>query len=222
MSTNSLVSTTKLGEYFAKLPVCKADRTNQIFFQNCFLFTVDAAGLSDHFENRLTRMTSEPTEPTVIDPTKEEKETIKQYPLTKHIQKSKQAVIKQGITSVIPDLLFLKVKKEKTARKIQNKVTAEYEKKSKIVIVDLWRKLQDKKCSEGEDVKAHLTKLQTIQEGLIAMEPDPNNEKFVAIVLESLPALYEIYLSTLTSAVTLLGKTLNPDVKPDNEFWQYK
>jgi len=54
------------------------------------------------------------------------------------------------------------------------------------------------------------------------MEPDPNNEKFVAIVLESLPALYEIYLSTLTSAVTLLGKTLNPDVKPDNEFWQYK
>jgi len=93
-----------------------------------------------------------------------------------------------------------------------NKVKAEYEKKSKIITVDIWRKLQDEKYPEGEDVKAHLMKLQTIQEGLIAMGADPRDKNFVVIVLGSLPISYETYLLALTGAATLLGKTLNPDI----------
>ena len=152
------MSTTKLGEYFAKLPACKANGTNQIFFQDHFLFAVNAASLSDHFNDGPTGTTSEPTEPQVADPTNltaKEKEAIKQYILTRHIWKSEQAVIKQGVASVIPDLLFLKVKEEKTAREMWNKVKAEYEKKSKIVTVNIQRKLQDEKYPEGEDVKCY-------------------------------------------------------------------
>jgi len=93
-----------------------------------------------------------------------------------------------------------------------NKVKAEYEKKSKMVTVDMRRKLQDEKCPEGGDVKAHLMKLQTIREGLIAMGADPGDENFVAIVLGSLPTSYETYLSALTGTATLLGKTLDPDI----------
>jgi len=215
MSTNSLVSTTKLGEYFAKLPACKANGTNWIFFQDCFLFAVNAAGLSDHFDDGPTGTTSEPTKPQVANPTNltaEEKEAIKQYPLTRRIWKSEQAVIKQGIASVIPDSLFLKVKGEKTAREMWNKVKAEYEKKSKMVTVDMRRKLQDEKCPEGGDVKAHLMKLQTIREGLITMGADLRDENFVAIVLGSLPTSYKTYLSVLTGAATLLGKALDPDI----------
>lgn len=125
--------------------------------------------------------------------------------------KSEQAVIKQGIASVIPDSLFLKVKGEKTAKGMWEKVKAEYEKKSKMVPVDLRRKLQDKRCAEGGDVKAHPTKLQSIREDLIAMSADPGDENFVAIVLGSLPATFETYLSALTGVATLLGKTLDPD-----------
>ena len=140
MSTNSLVSTTKLGEYFAKLPVYKADGTNWIFFRDCFLFAVDTAGLSDHFDDGPTGTTSEPTEPQVADPTNltaKEKKAIKQYSLTRRIWKSEQAVIKQRIASVIPDSLFLKVKREKTIKEMWNKVKTEYKKKSKIVTVDM-------------------------------------------------------------------------------------
>ncbi|KAF8211154.1 hypothetical protein K438DRAFT_2010757 [Mycena galopus ATCC 62051] len=50
MSTNTLSSTAKLGKYFAKLPSCKADGTNWVFFRDCFLFALDAAGLGDHFD----------------------------------------------------------------------------------------------------------------------------------------------------------------------------
>jgi hypothetical protein len=50
MSTNTFSSTAKLGEYFAKLPACKADGTNWVFFRDRFLFALDTAGLSKHFD----------------------------------------------------------------------------------------------------------------------------------------------------------------------------
>ena len=61
---------TKLGEYSAELPAYKADRTNWIFFQDCFLFAVDTTGLSDCFDNGPTGTTSEPTEPILANPIK--------------------------------------------------------------------------------------------------------------------------------------------------------
>ena len=67
-------------------------------------------------------------------------------------------------------------------------------------------------CAEGADVKAHLTKLQTIREDLIAMGADPGDKEFVAIVLGSLPVSWETYLSALTGAATLLSKDLEPDM----------
>jgi len=74
------------------------------------------------------------------------------------------------------------------------------------------KKLQDEKYPEGEDVKAHLMKLQTIREELTTIDIDSRNENFIAIVLGSLPVSYEIYLSVLTGAVTLLGKNFNLDI----------
>ncbi|SJL02247.1 uncharacterized protein ARMOST_05573 [Armillaria ostoyae] len=213
MSTNTFSSTAKLGEYFAKLPACKADGTNWIFFRDRFLFAVDAAGLSDHFEDVVTA--TEPTAPAVVDPknpTADETKAINEYAKKCQIWKSEQAVIKQGIASVISDSLFLKVKGEATAKAMWEKVKSEYEKKSKMVTVDLRRKLQDERCAEGGDVKTHLTKLQSICEDLIAMGADPGDDNFVAIVLGSLPASFETYLSALTGASTLLGKALDPDM----------
>ncbi|KAK0467433.1 hypothetical protein IW261DRAFT_1346364, partial [Armillaria novae-zelandiae] len=138
MSTNTFSSTAKLGEYFAKLPACKADGTNWIFFRDRFLFAVDAAGLSDHFEDITTA--TEPTTPAVVDPknpTVDETKTLNEYAKRRRIWKSEQAVIKQGIASVISDSLFLKVKGEVTAKAMWEKVKSEYEKKSKMVTVDL-------------------------------------------------------------------------------------
>jgi hypothetical protein len=103
------------------------------------------------------------------------------------------------------------VKGEDTAKKMWEKVKGEFEKKSKMVKVDLRRKLQDERCTEGGDVKAHLTKLQSIREDLIAMGANPGDNNFVTIVLGSLPATFKTYLSALTGAATLLGKNLDPD-----------
>ena len=82
----------------------------------------------------------------------------------------------------------------------------------KMITVDMQRKLQDEKCPEGGNVKAHLMKLQTIQEGLIVIGANSRNKNFVAIVLGSLPASYKIYLLVLTGIAIFLGKTLSPDM----------
>ena len=57
----------------------------------------------------------------------------------------------------------------------------------RIFTVDLCCKLQDEQYADGGDVKAHLMKLQTIREDLIATGTDPGDKDFVAIVLGSLP-----------------------------------
>jgi hypothetical protein len=214
MSTNTLSSTAKLGEYFAKLPACKADGTNWVFFRDRFLFAVDAAGLSDHFETGLFGTAEAPVAPTIADtsaPTADETTAYNTYLAQRRIWKSAQAVLKQGLASVIPDSLFLKVKDAENAKGMWDRVKDEYEKKSKMVTVDLRRKLQDERCADGGDVKAHLDKLRTIRADLIAMSADPGDDNFVAIVLGSLPTAYETYLSALTGAATLLGKDLDPD-----------
>ncbi|KAJ7220081.1 hypothetical protein GGX14DRAFT_493424, partial [Mycena pura] len=137
-STNILSSTAKLGEYFAKLPACKADGTNWVFFRDRFLFAIDAAGLSDHFEDAVT--SAEPVVPVFADPQQPTADEIKAhdaYTARRRFWRSEQAVIKQGLATVIPDSLFLKIKSEKTAKSMWDKVKREYERKSQMVTVDL-------------------------------------------------------------------------------------
>ncbi|KAJ7616174.1 hypothetical protein DFH06DRAFT_1013088, partial [Mycena polygramma] len=140
MSTNTFSSTAKLGEYFAKLPACKADGTNWIFFRDRFIFATDAAGLTDHVLDTPTGTGQEPVAPTVVDPTQptaDETRLTAEYLNRRRFWKSEQAIIKQGLASVIPDALFLKVKGEKTAGEMWKKVKEEFEKKSRMVTVDL-------------------------------------------------------------------------------------
>ncbi|KAJ6492802.1 hypothetical protein C8R47DRAFT_422488 [Mycena vitilis] len=137
---NPLSSTARLGEYFTKLPACKADGTNWVFFRDRFLFALFAAGFSEHFETTA----SAPAAPTIVDevaPTPEEVKANNKYLAHQRVWKSEQAIIKQGLALMIPDVLFLKVKGETMAREMWGKVKDE--KKLKMVTVDLRRKLQD-------------------------------------------------------------------------------
>ena len=71
-----------------------------------------------------------------------------------------EAVIKQAIATTIPDSLFIEVHKEVTAHLMWEAVRLKQEKKSRMVTVDLCRKLQAEKCPEHGDMHAHLNKLQ--------------------------------------------------------------
>ncbi|PBK85852.1 hypothetical protein ARMGADRAFT_1036025 [Armillaria gallica] len=94
MSTNTFSSTATLSEYFAKLPKCKADGTNWIFFRDCFLFAINAVGLSDHFEDVVTA--TELTAPAVVDPknpTADETKVLNKYAKKRQIWKSEFIIL---------------------------------------------------------------------------------------------------------------------------------
>ncbi|KAG7443513.1 uncharacterized protein BT62DRAFT_850113, partial [Guyanagaster necrorhizus] len=115
------------------------------------------------------------------------------------------------IPSMIPDSLVLKAKGEATAGKMWEKVKDEFEKESKMMTVDLRRKLQEERLPENGDIKAHLTKLKSLRQDLTAIGAHPGDENFAAMLLGSLPSSYDPYLAALTAASALLNKTLDPD-----------
>jgi hypothetical protein len=82
MSTNTLSSTAKLGEYLTKLPACKSDGTNWVFFRDRFLFALDAAGLGDHFDPSPLVTAVAPVAPTVVDGTAPTVDEVKSTMIT--------------------------------------------------------------------------------------------------------------------------------------------
>src|SRR5271155_2582984 len=63
-------------------------------------------------------------------------------------------MIRQAIASSISDSLFLEVRKKKTGMEMWEAVKDQREKKSRMVTVDMRRKLQAEKCLESGDVRA--------------------------------------------------------------------
>ena len=198
----------KPSDFFLRIPKCEVDGTNWSVYKSRFSFAADAAGLADH----LLETHIAPIAPTISSPpTATDTVALEAYDKELKAFKSGQAIVKQAIASTIPDGLFLRVKDEKTAAILWKKVAEEFEKKSKMVTVDLRRRLQDERCTDTGNVRTHLEKLQTLRTDLIGMGADPGDENFTAIILGSLPPSYDPYLSAITATSTILGKTLSPD-----------
>ena len=150
----------KILEFFTKILKLEADGSNWVIYKDRFLFAAATVSLSEHING-----TSVP--PTLVAiPTGTESLTDNQqvildnYTVKMLIWKSNKAIIRQGIALTILDSLFLEVRKEVTAVKMWEAVKEKREKKSWMVTVDLWHKLQVEKCAESGDMRAHLHKLQ--------------------------------------------------------------
>lgn len=125
--------------------------------------------------------------------------------------KKGEAIVKQLIASTIPDSLFMKVRAKGTAHAIWQALAAEFEKRSRMVSLDLRRRLQEQRCGDKADVRAHFAKLRTIYEDLAAMGHTPEDDDFYAIILGSMPTSYETYISSLTATSTITGHVLTPE-----------
>ncbi len=199
-------TSTKLIEFFARVPQCKGDGTNWTFYCNCFVFAAKAAQLDDYLVETAAPL-SVPVPADPANPTKEETNSINCHPGVVQLWKANKAIVKQALASTIPNLLFLKVKGKLLAGKMWKRVKEEFEKRSKMMTVDLCKKLQKKRCPENSNVKAHLLKLKALCKELTAMEADLGNNNFIAILLSSLPTLYDPYLAALTATSALLSQT---------------
>ncbi|KAJ7124853.1 hypothetical protein C8R44DRAFT_874714 [Mycena epipterygia] len=100
----------KLSDYFLRIPKCEANGSNWSIYKNRFSYAANAAGLADHLlDTHIAPVALIPATP----PTTADTAVLEAFDKDMKTWKSGQAIVKQAITSSIPDPLFLRVKDAK-------------------------------------------------------------------------------------------------------------
>ena len=204
-------TTTKIGDDFLCVPKLDVAGTNWVIYKDHIIWSIDAHGLLEHIDGS----ESEPVDPI----TRSEGAVLSTDELVAEAEwkkllkawKQGEAIVKQQIAGTIPDSLFMKVCGQGTAKGIWEALSKDFQNKSLMVSVDLCRRLQEEKCIEKGDVRAHFSKLRTMHEDLSAMGKPPTDADFYMIILASLPPSYNPYISAVNATSSVLRKTLSSD-----------
>ena len=207
-----------------RVPKLEVGGANWVIYKDRFLWSIDARGLLEHVDGS----SDEPSCPVTpklmprtpessgdveirISHTKDEEKKLEEWTKELKLWKQGEAIVKQQIAATIPDSLFMKIRGKTTALEIWNALSKEFQNKSKMVSVDLRRRLQQERCQEKGDVRSHFAKLRTMREDLAAMGSPPSEDELYAIILGSLPPSYEPYISALNATSSVLGTVLSSD-----------
>ena len=203
-------TSTKLGNKFLQIPKLDVSGTNWVNFKDHFTWVLDAHGILDHIDGTSSELN---------DPIPEEVRMKKLLVLTeeqmkldmewkKDLKEWKQAkaITKQQIASSIPDSLFMKVRARGTAYEIWTEIRKHFEKRSRMVSIDLCRWLQELRCADKGDVGEHFATMCTMREDLASMGESLTENDFYAIIMGSLPTSYN---SALNATSSVLGTHLS-------------
>jgi hypothetical protein len=202
-------SNSKLLEFFTHILKLEPDGSNWVIFKDCFLYVADAASLKPHVDGT----GKVPVAIMVVSAgalTEQQAKELKEYEEALTKWQVEEAIIRQAIASIIPDSLFLEVRKKETALEMWEAVKSQQEKKSRMVTVNMRHRLQAKKCLEQGDVRTHLNKLLAMHEDLTSMGESISDEDFTTIILGSILLSYDTYIAAIMATSTLLNQTLSP------------
>jgi hypothetical protein len=221
-------ASTKPGEDFMRIPKLEVSGTNWVIFKDRFLWALDARGILDHIDGT-GKEPAKPADPIPAPQVAEAQPTTAttQSVLTAEIAeqtrleaewkrdvkewKQGEAIAKQQIASSIPDSLFMKVRGKGTAYEIWTELGNHFEKRSRMVSIDLRRRLQELRCAEKGNVVEHFATLRKMREDLASMGEALTENDFYAIIMGSLPSSYDSYLSALNATSSVLGTHLSAE-----------
>ena len=115
------------------------------------------------------------------------------------------------IAASVPDHIFNRVKSHTTTRDIWEAIKGIYQTRSKMITVDLGKKLSSTKLEEDGDARAHLTKLSQLREELSAIGKTIDDEDFAEIILGSLPSSYESTINAINAAADTVAAAVTSD-----------
>ena len=208
-----MTTTTKLGDEFLRIPKLDILGSNWVLYKERFCWALDARAILNHVDGTDV----EPADPVPhasrqADKLSEsEKELDKEWKKELKEWKQNEAIAKQQIASSIPDSLFMKIRTKGTAYEIWKELENHFQNRSRMVSVDLRRRIQELRCAEKGDMLSHFATLRTMREDLAAMGQPLNESDFYAIILGSLPASYDPYISAINATSSVLEKTLSAD-----------
>ena len=208
------MTTTKLGDEFLRIPKLDVSGSNWVIFKERFLWALDARGILDHVEKTGKVKPVDPIPEDVRASGKlSDGQKVLKTEWSKELKEWKQgeAVAKQQIASSIPDSLFMKIRSKPTAREIWEELKKHFQNRSRMVSIDLHRRIQDQRCPEKGDVVTHFATIRTMREDLASMGQPLTENDFYAIILGSLPGSYDSYISAINATSSVLDKTLSAD-----------
>ncbi|KAI6095635.1 hypothetical protein F5141DRAFT_1221653 [Pisolithus sp. B1] len=126
-------------------------------------YNFKARGLGGHLDSSET----EPEDPKSLDgqgeswapTTSAEKKEVEVWKAKMKAWRMGKAVIKQQIARTLPDSLFTQIKQPKMAHEIFRHLAKLFEQQSRVVAVEILRKMQNLHCREREDVHKHFDTL---------------------------------------------------------------
>ena len=138
------------------------------------LTAIGARGLMRFVDSRAVRPLPFVVDPKTSSITKPDGSTPMQTEIEELDKKideyhQKNSLVKQQVFSTIMDRLLLRVQKLDTASKIWAEICQIHEGKTELVQIDLCRRLQDARCDESADIKAHFVEQLRLHELLAGM-----------------------------------------------------
>jgi hypothetical protein len=124
---------------------------------------------------------------------------------------AKEAAAKNMIAASVPDHVFNRIKNKTTTMEVWAAMKAIYQTRSKIITVDLGKKLQSARLGDEDDAHAHFTWLVDLREQLASMGKTLDDDEFASILLGSLPTSYSPTISGINVAADSTGNTITSD-----------
>jgi hypothetical protein len=219
---------TKLGEDFLRIPKLDVSGTNWVIFKDRFIWALDARGILDHIDGT-GKEPAKPADPipapqvAEVQPTTATTQSVLTAEIAEYAKlelewkrdvkewRQGEAIAKQQIAGSIPDSLFMKVRAKGTAYEIWTELGNHFEKRSRMVSIDLRRRLQELRCAEKGNVVEHFATLRKMREDLASMGEALTENDFYAIIMGSLPSSFDSYLSALNATSSVLGTHLSAE-----------
>src|SRR5713226_6887211 len=179
------------------LPMLAADGSNWITYRDRISWLMKMRGLGDHLmSTTVTKSYKDAGDVAGLKP--EQRWT------------ADENAASQLIGATIPDSVFHKIKMANFVKDVWDRLKGLFEGKSRTLLIDLGRKLQNMRCGDSEDVRAHLEKLADLRERLSALGRTVNDDEYVSVLIGSLPTSYDTTINTLTTSCDVTNTDITP------------
>src|SRR6266702_3201851 len=174
-----------------------ADGSNLVMYWDCMKFALDMRGWAEHL-----------TETTVTQGYKDAGDIANVKPAQRW--KNDDGAVQQLIVTSVPDSIFNCIKEGTDAKTIWDMLKKIFEGRTRSLLIDLGRKLQNTKCGEDDDVRAHFELLADFREQLAAMGQSISDEQYTNTLMGSLPPSYDANVNIITTSADMSATTITP------------
>ncbi|PBK59629.1 hypothetical protein ARMSODRAFT_899028 [Armillaria solidipes] len=198
------------------LPWLKDDGSNWILYKERIPNAATSKGLKRHLTGtakkpaKLTENNGDYYKPGELTPLSDDE--LKKHLKLQDEYDQKEALMREIFYETVSNSTFMQIKNQPSAAHVWGALVAIFETKGDLVQQDLISQLQNARCPEDSDIRAHLANMQRMGEELARMGTVITDQSFCTYIRQSLPPNYRPVLKTLSVASKMASKPVTSAV----------